>query len=135
MNNTESLIQSARMHPKAILALVLIFPVFFGCFTFPLLNFSRLADNGFSYLYLPVMTLWVLYDLSIWAAARFEHWRDWQVWLTMTGLSLLGLVCRLALVWGEVSIATDFTPLNLLIHFGAYGSVFLFGIREAHKYL
>ena len=134
MTMTETLLKSARMYPKITLTMVLFFPVFFGCFGFPLINFSRIITDHWMISITPLFTLWVLYDLAVWAAARFPGLGKLRLWLMMMGLSLAGLGCRLALEWGEVSITTDFTIPNLLIHFGVYGSIFLFGIREAGKY-
>ena len=135
MTMTETLLKSARTHPKVTLAMVLFFPVFFGCFGFPLINFSRILSSHWMISLTPLFTLWVLYDLAVWAAGRFPQWRQWQVWLMLMNLTLMGLSCRLALEWGEVSITTDFTAPNLLIHLGVYGGIFLFGIREAKKYI
>ena len=134
MTNTESLLKSARMHPKSTLAIVLFFPVFFGCFSYPFLNFSRILTGTWRISITPILIVWVLYDLAVWAVGRFPRLTALQVWLMLMGLTLAGLCCRLAMEWGEVSITTDFTLPNLLVHFGVYGGLFLFGTLEAKKY-
>ena len=134
MTKTESLLKSARMHPKSTLALVLFFPVFCGCFSYPFINFSRIFAGTWTISITPILTAWVLYDLAVWAVGRFPRLTALQVWLMLMGLTLAGLGCRLAMEWGEVSIATDFTVPNLLVHFGVYGGLFLFGTLEAKKY-
>ena len=134
MTNTEALLKSARKNPKITLALVLFFPVFFGCFSYPFVNFSRILAGTWTISITPILTAWVLYDLAVWAVGRFPNLTALQVWLMLMGLTLVGLGCRLALEWGEVSIATDFTLPNLLIHFGVYGGLYLFGTLEAKKY-
>ena len=132
LTRTESLVKSAQTHPKSALIFTLFFPAFFTCFGFPIFDFSKLIGGTWEISIAPFLLLWILYDLAVWAAALFSQY---PVWPIMMGLSLLGLGCRLAMEWGEVSITTDFTAPNLIIHFAAFGVMFLWGIREAKKYI
>ena len=130
---TELQVTSAQAHPKSARAIVLFFLPFFGCFGYPLVNFTRIMEGRMTISITPFLLLWVCYELGIWAAAISPRRPARQVWLGMMGLHLAGMGGRLLMEWGEVSISTDFTLPNLFIHLGTLGAIFLWGIREARK--
>lgn len=87
------------------------FVIFFGCFNFPLWSdYSPL--KGYD------LALFVLiYHVIGKAVSNYYQKENWKrVCLLSVGMTLLGMICRYFLEYGEVSNTYNFTPANVMFY-------------------
>ena len=93
------------------------FLVFINCFGFPIYNFTRYARELlplFSRLYLTLMIGCVFYESGLLLRTTFGR-KGTAVAMSLA-MTLLGLLCRFLLEFGEVSNTYNFTLPNLVLH-------------------
>ena len=104
-----------QKHKKLFLCLVIIMPIFFGCFTFPFWNLTHRAHGGISVINVFVFVT-AYYDIGLVEAIAFHK----KSFIFILGynfiMSCAGLVCRYVLEFGEVSNTYNFTWPNILVH-------------------
>lgn len=104
-----------QKHKKLFFALVIIMPIFFGCFTFPFWNLTYRAHGGISVINVFVFVT-AYYDIGLVEAIAFHK----KSFIFILGynfiMSCAGLLCRYLLEFGEVSNTYNFTGLNILVH-------------------
>lgn len=104
-----------QKHKKLFLGLVIILPIFFGCFTFPFWNLTHRAHGGISVINVFVFVT-AYYDIGLVEAIAF-HKKSFIFILGYNFIMLCaGLLCRYLLEFGEVSNTYNFTWLNILVH-------------------
>ena len=120
-----------EMSRKAALLIVLIFGIFFGCFCFPVYNFTHEVSNGIRWTVV-VTTAVAYYDIGIPMRRIFcgEEMASWKSTLAVLGLNsitlAIGMGCRYLLEFGEVSNTYNFTIPNLAFHFFVVNAICLF---------
>lgn len=102
-------------HKKGFAVFVALFTVFIGCFGFPIYNFSPNA---------PQISRWInvfvciaaYYEIGNIQAALYKskQWRKASAHILL--MTLLGLLCRCLLEFGEVSNSYNFILPNVLLH-------------------
>ena len=120
-----------KMSRKAALLIVLIFGIFFGCFCFPVYNFTHEVSNGIRWTVV-VTTAVAYYDIGIPMRRIFRSKKrfSWKATLSVLGLNSItlaaGMGCRYLLEFGEVSNTYNFTLPNLVFHFFVVNAICLF---------
>lgn len=96
-------------HPNAFKYILLGYIVFAGCFTFPIS--SERFPLGWSKAYLLIVGYGVI---GLGFAGVYGPGKERRVYLFMLVLTVLGLICRYFLEFGEVSNTYNFTPFNIV---------------------
>ena len=119
------------MSKKISVIIVLLFGVFFGCFCFPVYNFTQGVPNGIRWTGVVVTTI-AYYDIGIPMASLFPYKKGSAVKSTLAVLGLnsitlaVGMGCRYLLEFGEVSNTYNFTAPNIAFHFFVVNAICLF---------
>ena len=102
-------------HRKAFAVFSCLFLIFIGCFGFPVYNFSPNAPKISRWLNVFTCLL-AYYEIGVLQAALYEAkaWRKCSA--TVLLMTVLGLLCRYLLEFGEVSNTYNFTLPNVLLH-------------------
>ena len=88
--------------------------VFFGCFGFPIYNFTTGRRFGSWYLLLALCFLY--YDIGPMLGVLHSRCKVRRSAALALGMTLLGLACRFLMEFGEVSNTEDFTLPNVALH-------------------
>lgn len=102
-------------HRKKFLIAECLFLIFFGCFSFPVYNFSKDAPE-ISRWFNVLIALTAYYELGLFQGVLFkpiEHMKCIGITLVMT---VIGLICRYLLEFGEVSNTYNFIVSNVTLH-------------------
>ena len=89
--------------------------VFFGCFTFPVYNFSKDAPEISRWINVFV-SLAAYYEIGLIQGVLFEHKEHLKCMGLTLSMTLVGLLCRYLLEFGEVSNTYNFILLNIVLH-------------------
>ena len=112
MNSLFRKIQSNR---KASTVIFFVFAIFFGCFSFPVLNFSEDAPDISPWLHILVF-LMAYSEMGTFMGYLF-HSKSFVFIILLNILHLcVGLICRYLLEFGEVSNTYNFTVPNIITH-------------------
>ena len=92
-----------------------VFLIFIGCFAFPFYNFTPNAPN-ISRLSNILVSLLAYYEIGVLQSMLFEatSWRKCSAVVLL--MTIIGLLCRYLLEFGEVSNTYNFTLPNVLLH-------------------
>ena len=98
-----------KRHPQAVERSLLAFVAFLGCFAFPIQSVNFPVDA------LKLYTLLAGYgSVAVGFAAVHGKKRLGRVYCMTLSFTILGLLCRYALEFGEVSNTYNFTPVNIV---------------------
>ena len=89
--------------------------VFFGCFTFPVYNFSKDAPEISRWINVFV-SLAAYYEIGLIQGVLFEHKEHLKYMGLTLSMTLVGLLCRYLLEFGEVSNTYNFIVPNIVLH-------------------
>ena len=89
--------------------------VFFGCFTFPVYNFSKDAPEISRWINVFV-SLAAYYEIGLIQGVLFEHKEHLKYMGLTLSMTLVGLLCRYLLEFGEVSNTYNFILPNIVLH-------------------
>ena len=89
--------------------------VFFGCFTFPVYNFSKDAPEISRWINVFV-SLAAYYEIGLIQGVLFEYKEHMKCMGLTLSMTLLGLFCRYLLEFGEVSNTYNFIVPNIVLH-------------------
>ena len=102
-------------HRKQFLIGECICLIFFGCFTFPVYNFSKDAPEISRWITLFV-SLAAYYEIGLIQGVLFEHKEHLKCMGLTLSMTLVGLLCRYLLEFGEVSNTYNFILPNIVLH-------------------
>ena len=88
--------------------------VFFGCFGFPIHNFT--TGRRFGSWYLLLMLCIGYFEIGQLLGVLYSRNKVWRSAALALGMTLLGLACRFLMEFGEVSNTCNFTPPNVALH-------------------
>ena len=116
-------------HPNAVKYILLGYIVFAGCFTFPIS--SERFPLDWSKVYLLVVGYGVI---GLGFAGVYGPGKEKRVYLLTLVLTVLGLVCRYFLEFGEVSNTYNFTLFNVVLYLVLIplGTVFAYAYLSQH---
>ncbi len=101
-------------HRKAFLITALGFLVFIGCFSFPMVNFTR-SYHLISWINVGV-ACFAYYDIGLLFRTLYEDKPLLNVAAVTLFFTAIGFICRFLLEFGEVSNTYNFTLWNVLFH-------------------
>lgn len=100
--------ENLHTHKTIAWSIVLAYVVFLGCFAFPL------SSREVPFDYSKAVIVSVGYGiLGMYFAGLLEKHKSRIVLVLTAGLSVIGLLCRYALEYGEVSNTMNFTAQNI----------------------
>ena len=102
-------------HRKLFLIIDDIFLIFIGCFAFPVYNFSNEAPEISRWINVFV-ALTAYYEIGLVQGVLFESKGLGKSIYTTLSMTLLGLLCRFYLEYGEVSNTWNFIWPNIVLH-------------------
>lgn len=88
--------------------------VLFGCFGFPIYNFTTGRRLGSWYFMLMLCIGYFLIGQIL--GMLYSRNKVWRSAALALGMTLLGLACRFLMEFGEVSNTCNFTPPNVALH-------------------
>ena len=88
--------------------------VFFGCFGFPIYNFT--TGRRFGSWYLLLALCFFYYEIGQILGVLHSRCKVRRSAALALGMTLLGLACRFLMEFGEVSNTEDFTLPNVALH-------------------
>ena len=127
---TNKTFEAGKSHPKVFLCVALMLGTFFGCFTFPVCNLTKIVSRDIRLINFAVAAL-AYYDIGAIEAAAFPLKKDSaaKTILPLLGFNcvhiLAGMGCRYLLEYGEVSNTYNFTLPNMAIHLFVINAVCL----------
>ncbi len=105
------MINFLRTHPGVVKGLLLGYIVFAGCFTFPI------SSEPFPLVFGKAYNLVVGYGvIALGFSGVYGPGEEKRVYLLTLVLTVLGLVCRYLLEFGEVSNTYNFTLFNVVFY-------------------
>lgn len=105
------------------------FVIFFGCFYFPLWSdYSPLKGLELAFFVLVYCEV----GKAVFHFYKKEEWK--KVGLLSVGMTLLGMVCRYFLEYGEVSNTYNFTPENIIFYAVMAPLLIMFNYLLQNKY-
>ncbi len=131
-NKLHTILQS---HKKIGLTLFWVVAIFFGCFCFPLVNFTKtLSDMQ------KQISIWNIFicllayaEVGLFSGCLFEKKKIGIVLLINVAHIIAGMICRYFLEFGEVSNTYNFTLPNIAIHIVAISFICICGYLHAKK--
>lgn len=117
-------------HRKLFLIIDDIFLIFIGCFAFPVYNFSKDAPEISRWINVFV-ALTAYYEIGLVQGVLFESKGLGKSIYTTLSMTLLGLLCRFYLEYGEVSNTWNFIWPNITLHLFVAVVVTLLGRRRS----
>lgn len=117
-------------HRKLFLIIDDIFLIFIGCFAFPVYNFSNEAPEISRWINVFV-ALTAYYEIGLVQGVLFESKGLGKSIYTTLSMTLLGLLCRFYLEYGEVSNTWNFIWPNITLHLFVAVVVTLLGRRRS----
>ena len=102
-------------HRKVFSIIDAIFLIFIGCFAFPVYNFSKDAPEISRWINVFV-ALTAYYEIGVMQGALFESKGFGKSIYTTVSMTMLGLLCRFYLEYGEVSNTWNFIWPNITLH-------------------
>ena len=121
-------------HRKLFLIIDDIFLIFIGCFAFPVYNFSNEAPEISRWINVFV-ALTAYYEIGLVQGVLFESKGLGKSIYTTLSMTLLGLLCRFYLEYGEVSNTWNFIWPNIVLHLFVAIFVTLLGRDHSMKEL
>lgn len=131
-NRFYTLLQS---HRKIVIACFWIIAIFFGCFTFPFINLTKiLSDTEKQISIINLFVCIVAYaEVGLLSGYLFDKKKTIIVLLINISHIVAGMICRYFLEFGEVSNTYNFTLLNVAIHIVAVLCICLCSYLHAKK--
>ena len=117
-------------HRKQFLIGECICLIFFGCFTFPVYNFSKDALEISRWINLFV-SLAAYYEIGLIQGVLFERKEHLKCMGLTLSMTLVGLLCRYLLEFGEVSNTYNFILPNIVLHL--FMSVIVTGVGRSNS--
>ena len=102
-------------HRKQFLIGECICLIFFGCFTFPVYNFSKDASEISRWINVFV-SLAAYYEIGLVQGVLLEPKEHLECLGMTLSMTVVGLLCRYLLEFGEVSNTYNFILPNILLH-------------------
>ena len=102
-------------HRKLFLIIDAIFLIFIGCFAFPVYNFSKDAPEISRWINVFV-SLAAYYEIGLIQGVLFERKEHLKCIGMTLSMTVVGLLCRYLLEFGEVSNTYNFILPNILLH-------------------
>ena len=103
------MVEYLKTHPKAIERMLFGFVAFLGCFAFPIQSVNFPIDA------LKIYTLVAGYGaVATGLADVHKCYRAGRAYVSLLAFTVVGLLCRYALEFGEVSNTYNFTPVNIV---------------------
>ena len=114
-NRLYTLLQS---HRKTGIAIFWIVAIFFGCFCFPLVNFTKTLSDMQKQIRIwnIFISLFAYVEVGLLSGYLFEKKKIGVVLLINAAHIGAGMICRYFLEFGEVSNAYNFTLPNIVFH-------------------
>ena len=131
-NRLYTLLQS---HRKIGITLFWVIAIFFGCFCFPLVNFTKtLSDMQ------KQISIWNIFicllayvEVGLLSGYLFEKKKIGVVLLINAAHIIVGMICRYFLEFGEVSNIYNFTLPNIVFHIIIISCICICGYLHAKK--
>ena len=114
-NRLYTLLQS---HRKIGLTIFWVIAIFFGCFCFPFINFTKfLSDTQKQISIINLFVCLLAYaEVGLLSGYLFDNKKTGVVLLINVAHIIAGMICRYFLEFGEVSNTYNFTLPNIAIH-------------------
>ena len=112
---------AAKSNPKFFLFLALVLGTFFGCFTFPVFNLTKVVSRNIGFINF-VLAGSAYYEIGVIEGAAFPLKKGpvSKTIFTLLGFNcihiLAGMGCRYLLEFGETSNTYNFTMPNIVVH-------------------
>lgn len=119
-----------RQHPVVVKIFLLGYVVFAGCFVFPF--GSEPFPLDFTKLYLIVLSYGMI---GLGLAGVYGAAKERLVYPRVLFLTILGMICRYILEYGEVSNTYNFTMLNIISYMAIVPTFIVIAYHYAMKYL
>lgn len=117
-------------HRKQFLIGECICLIFFGCFTFPVYNFSKDAPEISRWINLFV-SLAAYYEIGLIQGVLFEHKEHLKCMGLTLSMTVIGLLGRYLLEFGEISNTYNFILPNIVLHL--FMSVIVTGVGRSNS--
>ena len=104
--------------------------IFFGCFAFPVYNFSKDAPEISRWINIFVV-LTAYYEIGLFQGVLFEPKEHAKCIGITLAITIVGLLCRYLLEFGEVSNTYNFILPNIALHL--FVSVVVTGIGRSYS--
>ena len=133
-NKLYTLLQS---HRKIGITLFWVVAIFFGCFCFPFINFTKiLSDTQKQISIINLFLCLVAYaEVGLLSVYIFDKKKIGIVLLINVAHIITGMICRYFLEFGEVSNTYNFTLPNIAIHIVAISCICICGYLHAKKHI
>ena len=127
-NRLYTLLQS---HRKTGITVFWIVAIFFGCFCFPLVNFTKTLSDMQKHISIwnIFISLLAYVEVGLLSGYLFEKKKIGVVLLINAAHIVVGMICRYFLEFGEVSNTYNFTLPNMAIHIVAISSICFFACK------
>ena len=131
-NRLYTLLQS---HRKFGITLFWVISIFFGCFTFPFVNLTKiLSDTQKQISIINLFICIVAYaEVGLLSGYLFHKKKIIFVILINVAHILLGMIARYFLEFGEVSNTYNFTLPNVAVHIVAISCIYICGYLHVKK--
>jgi len=131
-NKLYTLLQS---HRKIGITLFWVVAIFFGCFCFPFINFTKiLSDTQKQISIINLFLCLVAYaEVGLLSGYIFDKKKIGIVLVINVAHIITGMICRYFLEFGEVSNIYNFTLPNIAIHIVAILCICICGYLHAKK--
>ena len=112
---------AAKSNPKVFLCVALVLGTFFGCFTFPVFNLTKVVSRNIGFINF-VLAGSAYYEIGVIEGAAFPLKKGpvSKTIFTLLGFNcihiLAGMGCRYLLEFGETSNTYNFTMPNIVVH-------------------
>ncbi|MBR3996086.1 MAG: hypothetical protein IKI97_12500 [Clostridia bacterium] len=131
-NKLHTILQSYK---KTGLTLFWVIAIFFGCFCFPLVNFTKiLSDTQKQISTINLFICLLAYaEVGLFSGCLFEKKKISVVLLSNVAHIIAGMICRFFLEFGEVSNTYNFTLPNIAVHIVVISCICLCSYLHAKK--
>ena len=131
-NRLYTLLQS---HRKIAIAIFWIVAIFFGCFCFPLVNFTKTLSDMQKHISIwnIFISLLAYVEVGLLSGYLFEKKKIGVVLLINAAHIVVGMICRYFLEFGEVSNTYNFTLPNIVFHIIIISCICICGYLHAKK--
>jgi len=118
------------VHRKQFLIGECVCLIFFGCFTFPVYNFSKDAPEISRWINV-LVSLAAYYEIGLIQGVLFEHKEHLKCMGLTLSMTVIGLLGRYLLEFGEVSNTYNFILANIVLHL--FMSVIVMGVGRSNS--
>lgn len=131
-NRLYTLLQS---HRKTGITIFWIVAIFFGCFCFPLVNFTKTLSDMQKHISIwnIFISLLAYVEVGLLSGYLFEKKKIGVVLLINAAHIVVGMICRYFLEFGEVSNTYNFTLPNIVFHIIIISCICICGYIHAKK--